>query len=258
MRRLGVLSVVFGFLLMCVPAAHGDEGETDPVTGSFAADDSGFTYTVTGLDEVEAIANATQGAAAGEAVVFQALIGNRVEERDVISQNLIQDSLQGNRGIVSVNQESGNLNNQANVRVIALAEPGAFLQDVELWGSATKTGNTLISNGGEREDRIEGSFGGGVGIIGVNQSSGNMNQQANVLVLAVGLVLGSEFAALGDSTLGEVSADNVLEGQPASSEDVIIDSFADFRGIAQVAQSSGDLNSAGNFLGVSLTVMDVR
>jgi hypothetical protein len=37
--------------------------------------------------------------------------------------------------------------------------------------------------------------------------------------------------------------------------DILIDSFAGFRGVAQVNQSAGDLNVMGNYVGVSLTTL---
>jgi hypothetical protein len=56
-----------------------------------------------------------------------------------------------------------------------------------------------------------------------------------------------------------VNANNTLTQGPAGPRtDVLSGSFADFRGIAQVSQSAGDLNAVSNFLGLSLTVMDVR
>jgi hypothetical protein len=101
------------------------------------------------------------------------------------------------------------------------------------------------------------SFEGTVGIVGVNQAEGNLNQQANVL--GVGLALSPEVVVLGDATLAEVHTDNTLTPGPAGPRaDIISTSFADFRGIAQIAQSSGDLNAIGNFLALSFSVVNVQ
>lgn len=255
MKRPVLLGVV-SLLLLQVSPAHGIEDS--PPQASFTEHDSGFTLTVTGIDAVEAIATAAPGAAMGTAIVDQALISNLVEEHDVNRQVLIQDSFRDNVGIVSVNQEAGNLNNQANVRVLTFVEGGSLVQDLELWGASQRVGNTLITSGGVREDRIANAFGGTVGVAGANQSAGSLNQQANVLVLGIGVALGPEVVALGDSTLGDVNVGNMLmEGPHGPRTDVITDSFTGFLGIAQVNQSAGDLNVIRNFLGLSLTVMSV-
>lgn len=229
-----------------------------PQQTSFVTTDSGFSVTVTGIEGVEAIASATPGVVAGAAAVTQTLDGNRLTEGFFIRRSsVIQNSFRDNQGIVMLNQESGNLNNQANVRVLALVEAGAPVQDLGLVGAARRTDNTVIISGGERKDQITNSFGGAGGIVGANQSAGNLNQQANVLVLGIGV--GPEVLALGEATLGEVSANNTLkQGLVGSRAEIITEAFGSFRGIAQVSQSSGDLNVIRNFLGVSVTVVDLR
>ncbi len=195
--------------------------------------------------------------AEAQAAVDQAIIANWVEEQNVTRHALIQDAFQDNQGILSVNQAAGNLTNQANVRVLTLGPVDTPVQGLDLAKSARSLDNTLISSGGERETRISNSFGGTVGIVGANQSAGNLNQQANVLVLGLGAALGPEVVALGDATLGEISARNTVkqEGPAGPRADILTDSFAGFRGIAQVNQSAGDLNHMGNFVGLSLTVL---
>jgi len=199
------------------------------------------------------------GVAAAALVANQGLVGNRVEERDATHRSVMDSSFQRNAGIVSVNQESGNVNSQANVRVLVFAEGGSMFHQLSLDAAAVRTDNSLISTGGDRETRLTNSFGGTVGIIGVNQSSGNLNQQANFLVLGIGVTLGPETIALSDATLGAVSAGNTLtQGPTGTRSDIILDSFAGFRGIGQVNQSSGDLNVVRNSLGLSLSIVDIR
>jgi hypothetical protein len=238
-----------------VPEAR---AEGDDPSGSVPDDLSvGIGASVTSIVGVKAVINAHGGAIRGAALFDQGVIDNWVEEQAVTRHVLIQDAFQNNQGIVSVNQEAGNLNNQANIRVLALGLAGSALQGVDLAGSARRIDNTVISSGGERENRIVGSFGGTVGVVGANQSAGNLNQQANVLVLAVGVTPEPGLVALGDATLGEVSAHNTLvrKGETGPRADIITDSFGGFRGIAQVNQSSGDLNITGNFFGLSLSVL---
>jgi len=219
---------------------------------AYAADGVDVTLTVSGIEGVEAISSAVSA----DALVNQTLIGNRLVERDVISTSIMQDTFVDGRGILSVNQASGNINNQANVRVLAFAEGEGLLYDLSLATSARSNKNTVIVYGGEREDRISNSFGGAVGVVGVNQSAGSLNQQVNVVVLGIGVALGPGVVALGDATLGETIADNSASGS-SNRADIITDSFTGFRGIAQVNQSSGDLNVLGNTLGFSFTRINV-
>jgi hypothetical protein len=221
---------------------------------AYAADGVDITLTVSGIEGVEAISSAVSG----DAMVNQTLIGNRLEERDVVSTSIMQDTFRDGRGILSVNQASGNINNQANVRVLAIADGEGLVYDLSLATSARSIKNTVVVYGGEREDRISNSFGGAIGIVGVNQSAGNLNQQVNVLVLGIGVALGPEAITLGDATLGDISADNSLksDGAGGSRADVITDALAGFRGIAQMSQSSGDLNAMGNRIGLSFTVVN--
>jgi len=219
---------------------------------AYAADGVDVTLTVSGIEGVEAISSAVSA----DALVNQTLIGNRLVERDVISTSIMQDTFRDGRGILSINQASGNINNQANVRVLAFTDGEGLVYDLSLATSARSIKNSVIVYGGEREDRISNSFGGAVGIVGVNQSAGSLNQQVNVVVLGIGVALGPGVVALGDATLGETIADNSASGS-SNRADIITDSFTGFRGIAQVNQSSGDLNVLGNTLGFSFTRINV-
>jgi hypothetical protein len=78
----------------------------------------------------------------------------------------------------------------------------------------------------------------------------------NVVVLGIGVALGPDVVALGDAALGETIADNSATGS-SNRADIITDSFAGFRGIAQVNQSSGDLNVVGNSVGFSFVRTNV-
>jgi hypothetical protein len=219
---------------------------------AYAADGVDVTLTVSGIEGVEAISSAVSGAA----LVNQTLIGNYFEERDVISTSIMQGTFVDGRGILSINQASGNINNQANVRVLAFTDGEGVLYDLSLATSARSIKNTVISYGGEYENRISNSFGGAVGIVGVNQSAGSLNQQVNVVVLGIGVALGPEVVALGDADLGGTIADNSVSSG-GNRSDIIADSFTGFRGIAQVNQSSGDLNIVTNSVGFSFTRINV-
>ena len=218
-----------------------------------AADGSVETYSSIGIDGVTAIVeSAPGGAASALAVLNQTLSDNLVHDAGDSRQALIDASVQGSHGIISINQDSGNVNNQANVRSLALVG-GAAVQIQGIDARVETSNNTLTGASGPREDRITDSFSGSVGIVGVNQSAGNLNQQANVLSLAISL--GANVVPIADSSLGTVRTGNTKsEEEPIGPRRDVIDgtSFHDFLGIAQIAQSAGSLNIINNRLAVSI------
>lgn len=208
------------------------------------------------VDAVQAVVNAA-GASSAQALVSQIQIGNVMEEGLTASLAIARDSFQNNRGIVGANQNSGNLNNQANVQVIARVSNGPLIQLGQATVEQRLVDNTMVTSGAAREDRIQNSFGGTIGIAAINQSAGNLNNQANVMVINLGA--DPEFVALEESSLGAVNSGNrLIQGPPGPKSDVIVDSFAGFRGLAQINQSAGDLNSVSNTMNVSLSSVTLR
>jgi len=222
----------------------------EPPAANFAGAD--LLVSLPSLADAAALAGVS--AAIGETLVGQSLVGNHVDLVDPVRQSAIEQSFQNNRGIVSVNQDSGDVNNQANIRIIALSLSGGFV-DLQSTGVAQRSGNTLITSGGSSEDRIAGSFGGTTGLVGVNQSSGSLNQQFNVMMIGLGVTIDPTSAQLGDSLLATVNggaANSLQEGTPRPRSDSIDGSFAGFHGAAQVSQSAGDLNAIGQTMAISV------
>src|SRR5205807_5507728 len=93
------------------------------VTGD-QPDSVGLSVTIPGASDAAAIAAAAPGAAFGEAIIGQALLNNTVTQTNVTSLSLIDQAINDNLGIIDVNQDSGNFNNQANVVAIAVAQAG--------------------------------------------------------------------------------------------------------------------------------------
>jgi hypothetical protein len=96
----------------------------------------------------------------------------------------IDDSINGNSGVVGVNQNSGNMNNQLNKLALAVG-PGAKVALSEAALGQVNTGNRVREIETVRVDLIRDSANRNSGIVGVNQSSGNMNNQASVVSMAV-------------------------------------------------------------------------
>ena len=115
--------------------------------------------------------------------------------RDVI----MQGSGNSNSGILFANQTNGNMNNQANALAVAVSfsEDGVALAESDL--GQWNTGNTVqesdnFSGSGDvqlqdgvginKTASITGSLNSNTGIVGVNQTSGNMANQGNFYSVA--------------------------------------------------------------------------
>lgn len=138
---------------------------------------------------------ATVGQNMGVPLFDEGRAGNHVKTINVLFRNAeIIDSGNANSGVLYVNQSAGNINNQGNALSVAVSlVPGVALADAVL-GQAS-VGNTVLEidesdNGPGFVNKFSNtlsSFNGNSGIVGVNQTSGNMANQANVASLAVTL-----------------------------------------------------------------------
>ena len=174
-------------------------------------------------------------------------------EETLGNMNRITDSLGDNVGVLSVNQASGNLNNQANVRVFSLDGDPCSRQTFEMGKTITLEPTGICSGGGARQNVIEGSLRNNVSITGINQSAGSLNSQSNNFVLAVGGLV-----SITEADLDDTRASNVSPGESMVSEDIIRDSLSGSRGIVQITQSAGDMNIIANSLAFSFREIDLR
>lgn len=96
---------------------------------------------------------------------------------------VINNSINTNTGVMNVNQNVGNMNNQTNA-VAAAVGLGAVvaLSDADL-GQET-SGNFVNEFETVKRSTISNSINGNSGIVNVNQSTGNMNNQGNVVSLS--------------------------------------------------------------------------
>jgi hypothetical protein len=95
----------------------------------------------------------------------------------------ITDSVNDNTGIIGVNQNSGNMNNQSNA-VAAAVGLGAVVALSEGDLGQETSHNHVDEVATVKTATIDGSINGNSGIVNVNQSTGNMNNQGNVVSLA--------------------------------------------------------------------------
>jgi hypothetical protein len=222
--------------------------------------EEGFQWTVTGIEEVESLATWSPGGmAVADGAISQGIVNSQVVERANDQSATIVDSGIGNAGMVNINQETGALNNQANLVGVAVVEGGAPAQLSMIYGAMTLTGNA-VTTGGAREARIAGSFGTTAGIVTVNQAAGNMNQQLNALAILMSMSAGPDIVVVSDAALGLVGtqADNALvESAPGPKLAEVTQSFAGFQGLAMVNQAAGEMNRMGAMFTVSVSVMNV-
>jgi hypothetical protein len=139
-----------------------------------------------------------EGFANSQAHVDQKNRDNLVDTVNVLFRDaLIRNSINGNRGVAHVNQAPGNMANQSNAFSLAVsltAGGGVALAEADLGQVNTVNRVRESDSGGDRSDPqfvginkradIIGSINGNTGVVGVNQSAGNMANQANVVSFA--------------------------------------------------------------------------
>jgi hypothetical protein len=115
----------------------------------------------------------------------------------------IANAINDNTGVVQVNQSPGQMNNQSNVLSLAFSERSGGVALAESDLGQFNQGNFSLESDGQQivEDvtvgdgigihksaSILGSINNNIGIVGVNQSAGNMANQANVVSFSAVLV----------------------------------------------------------------------
>ncbi len=96
----------------------------------------------------------------------------------------IDNSVNDDSGVVGVNQNAGNMNNQLNALALAVGLGSKFALSEASLGQFN-TANFVDEIETVKSNLIAFSVNGNSGIVGVNQSSGNMNNQASLVSMAV-------------------------------------------------------------------------
>jgi hypothetical protein len=142
-------------------------------------------------NQANAVSVAVDGSDNGSSLFFggsfaesQAGADQKSEWNDIVSElsNSLSDlSVSNNSGITGVNQASGHMNNQANAVSVAVGvDPAISLSEADLgqvnaWNTVINIASFSIASA---------SVTGNTGITGVNQASGHMNNQSNVVSVA--------------------------------------------------------------------------
>lgn len=230
-----------------------------------------MTRALEGAAEAQAIANQRNSFNTSQAADPQAVgdLGAGVidpNDMRILKHALIGDSINDNSGIVGVNQDVGNMVNQANVVALAVTNSESALTHAQAEADQQNTRNfsfhrerTLFDiNAPEVNPNltatITGSINDNTGVVGVNQNAGNMNNQANLVALSIGL--GSEFA-LSEASLGQVNTRNRVVEVQTVKFDRIADSINGNSGIVGVNQSVGNMNNQASAVSVSALTSNV-
>ncbi len=177
-----------------------NEIDEDPVTKNATIDaGSGSGSGVIGINQspgsMNNQGNATAVAVTAEGEAFlhsQASAQKNNEDNDVNASgvtriDLIDASLNSVSGVLGVNQSAGSMNNQNNANSMAVGTGSiAALSEADL--GMVNTDNYSWEGDVTLTDTIGGTgaaLTGANGIVGVNQSSGCMNNQANVVAISV-------------------------------------------------------------------------
>lgn len=212
-------------------------------------------------EESITLAFESTGAAISESAASSFVDANVVINVDAVSRTEIVQSGNGSQGLVLINQNSGNVNNQANVVSLALAKfDGSSVSDLSAYTAHRITNNVVSIYGGVRSNQIIDSFNGANGVVAVNQSAGNLNSQINVIKIGFGVsIIGASAKSVSDTALGAVVSGNTdtRDGKTIKS-DTITGSFNGFSGVAAVTQSSGDGNAISNVTSIGITTMVIK
>jgi hypothetical protein len=186
--------------------------------------------------------------------------------------DLVADSFNLNDGVVDGNQAGGNMNNQGNAVSVAIdvrvgSPPVDQIDPLDGAGFAESQAHAEQVNEANfvdtinllfRDAAISGSFSGNTGVLGFNQSPGNMNNQVNLVSLAVALT--DSGVALSEADLGQFNLFNMVEesdsiGDPGgigiNKSALILDSLNNNTGIAGLNQSVGNMANQANVVSMA-------
>lgn len=214
-------------------------------------------YLTVVVDEGEAMAESI-------AIVNHRNKWNEACENCAEKESIIDGSLNGNEGIVSVNQATGNMNNQGTAVAFAFdAGPAdnagdedpitGFADAVAAAGQVNKYNEVNSKFIAFRNSTISNSGNNSSGLLYVNQSSGNMNNQANALSVAVSMAEGQAGGiALSEADLGQINVDNYVFERVVNKNSTITGSFNANSGVIGVNQASGNMANQANIVSLSV------
>ena len=190
---------------------------------------------------------------------------NKACENCAEKESIIDGSLNGNEGIVSVNQATGNMNHQGTAIAFSfVAGPAGNGDDDD---PVTGFADSVVAGPGQlnaanyvdsqfiafRNSTISDSGNNSSGLLYVNQSSGNMNNQANVLSAAVSMAEDQAGGiAMSEADLDQINVDNYVFERVVNKNSTITGSFNANSGVIGVNQASGNMANQANIVSLSV------
>ncbi len=193
--------------------------------------------------------------------VNQSNFDNEVCENCAEKRDQIFSSGNSNAGVVTTNQAAGNMNNQGNAISIAIDEPTPPSETPGETGFAEAQAAVDQRNLANlvdsinilfREATIDGSYNDNAGVVHVNQSPGNMNNQANALSIAVSFDGG---VALAESDLGQFNTANTVLETNVTKTATITGSVNNNTGVVGVNQSAGNMANQANVVSIAVAAI---
>jgi hypothetical protein len=204
-------------------------------------------------------------AAEALALVNQENFDNEACSNCAEKTDLINNSFVGNSGIVTWNQTTGNMNNQGNAVAVSVdftggtppPPPNGTLTDDPGFADAQSHGEQRVENNEIesvnivfRDAFLNNSANTNSGILLLNQSAGNINNQANSVAIAVSF--SNEGVALAESDLGQWTTGNTILESDLNFDDP--EGAPVFVGINKTAEINSSLNSNSGVIGFNQTV----
>jgi hypothetical protein len=175
------------------------------------------------------------------------------------SSSVLESSILGTRGIVQFNQDSGIGTNQANMVIISVAAgatnpvPWASFQ-----GHIEISGNTVTLANVTRTNTMQNILDGAVGIVQINQNTGNLNTNFNGLAIAIGLGQGNAVITLGDGHLSATATNNQININGPVTLNTTVSGISNVAGIGQINMTNGDANIAANTMTITVNFMTIQ
>ncbi|VVM69770.1 hypothetical protein PS662_01736 [Pseudomonas fluorescens] len=165
----------------------------------------------------------------------------------VINNAEIDNSGMQYQGNLGVNQAAGDFQQQANARAIAIGQGASATTEIR------QRLRSSVDPAIDARSSIQGdSFSNGNGVLGVNQSSGASNQQANALRISIS----AQPQSIDDSVLMQQNVALLNNSDPTASAPghrqvtTSDQAFTGSRGVIQLNQSAGVGNRMANTLSI--------
>lgn len=170
---------------------------------------------------------------------------------DTLQADISGQAFDTARGVTSVNQAVGNSSQQANARVLSVS-PGGKAQAA----TATQQSPSVTAVRGDLQATIGGgAFRGAAGVVGINQSVGAGNTQANGVAIGLGRITEVSAASVLAGTAPNAAGLNDPNRPRPAQRTLSVDSsaFVGATGIVQVNQAGGTGNASANNFALGIT-----